>query len=227
MKSVTPDHRYREVLALVEAKGACPAGKHEADLYQLLTGQAHSVAVERAHDIYTHEFKQETLEAVLLVDFEPDEIQEILQVPIAVTEIYAYLFFDASSFLDELDRTDYAYTYAKSLFGKELKRSAIELGKECLKVRLSKGSHIVDPVTVQNSVRTTAFMMASLVRINQVDSALANAALRWAQVALKAVENDDGIDESSAFERLKMTLQTREDATNEEQSGIPASEILH
>jgi len=60
-----------------------------------------------------------------------------------------------------------------------------------------------------------------------VDSALANAALRWAQVALKAVENDDGIDESSAFERLKMTLQTREDATNEEQSGIPASEILH
>lgn len=227
MKSTTPDHRYQTVLATVEAMGACPRDKHEADLYHLLSGQPHSEAVERAYDIFTHEFKQETLEAVLLVNFEPDEVQDILQVPIAVTEIYTYLFFDASAFLDELDRTDYAYTYAKSLFGKELKRSAIDLGKECLKVRLSKGSHIVDPITVQNSVRTTAYMMASLVRINQVDSALANAALRWAQVALKAVENDDGVDESSAFDQLKMTLQTREEATNAEQSGIAESEILH
>ena len=227
MKSKTPDHRHQEVLATVEAKGTCPADKHEADLYQLLAGQVHSATVERAYDIFTHEFKQETLEAVLLVGFEPDEIQEILQVPVAVTEIYAYLFFDTSAFLDELDKTDYAYTYSKSLFGKELKRSAVDLGKECLKVRLSKGRYVVDPITVQNSVRTTAYMMANLVSINQVDSALANAALRWAQVALKAVENDEGVDENSAFEQMKMTLQTREDATNEEQSGIPANEILH
>lgn len=227
MKPKTPDHRYREVLALVEAKGACPEGKYEADLYRLLTKQPHGDTVKRAYDIYTHEFKQETLEAVLLVDFKPDEVQAILRVPAAVTEVYTYLFFDVSVFLDELDKTDYAYTYAKSSFGKELKRSAIDLGKECLKVRLSKGSHMVDPVTVQNSVRTTAFMMASLVRINQVDSALANAALRWAQVALKAIENDDDAEKSSELEQLRITLQTREDATNEEQSGIPASEILH
>jgi hypothetical protein len=70
-------------------------------------------------------------------------------------------------------------------------------------------------------------MMASLVRVNHLDSALANAALRWAQIGLKAVEEDLGADDLGALEQLKITLQTREESTNEAQSGITASEIIH
>jgi hypothetical protein len=222
-----PSRRYDAVVAAVSSKKACPPGKHEADLYDLLLKKSHSKEIERAHGIFTREYKREVLEAFLLSNASAEEIYSILGVSIKVTEIYAYLFFDTTVFSDELERIDYAYEYTKSSFGTELKRAAIDLGKECLKVRFSKGDYSVSPTVVQNNIRSTAYMMASLVRTNHLDSALANAALRWAQVGLKAVEEDIGADELGALEQLKITLETREEATNETQSGIAASEIFH
>lgn len=227
MTLATLDHRHQAVLELVAVGAACPAEPHEADLYNLLTGANHSPEVRRAHNIFSHEFKREVLESFLLVNTDAEDILEILQVPIVITEIYTYLFFDATAFEDELDRIDYAFEYAKSVFGKELKQFAVNMGKDCLKVRLSHGDYTVNATTVQNNIRSTAFMMASLVRVDQVDAALANAALKWAQVGLKAVEGDKGVEEAGALDQLKMALQTNEEATNEEQSGIPAAEILH
>lgn len=226
MKSV--DHRYREVVECV-ARETKPDDVLMYALYVHLMGGVHecvNAAVVRAHDIYTHEFKREVLESFLLVDASPEEIQSIIRVSPEVTQAYAHLFFDTTTFVDELDRMDYAYEYNNSEFGKELKHYAVDMGKECLKIRLSRGAYAAPPTTVQDGIRATAFIMAQLVRVNPPDSSLANSALRWAQVGLKAADTPQDKDNASV-EDLKMALVTREDAVDQKSSGIEPDEILH
>lgn len=222
-----PNQRYLDVKAAVDNKGACPAGKLEQALYLLLQGNATDELVERAHDIYTHEFKREVLEAFLLVGTTAAEIRDIIRVAEAVTETYSYLFFDISVFADDLDIINYAYTYRASKFGRELKRFAIDLGRECLKIRVARGGYNIDANITQQGIRSTAFLMSQLVRVNQVDSGLANAALRWAQVGLRATNESESKDADAALAQLKMALETREETTNATQSGIPPEDILH
>lgn len=228
MKTRTPNSRYLEVKAAVDAKEACPVGKLEQALYLLLQGNGTDELVARAYDVYTHEFKREVLESFLLVGTTPAEICAIIRVPEAVSEAYSYLFFDASIFTDDLDVINYAYTYRTSKFGRELKRFAVDLGRECLKIRISRGAYNINAGVTQQGIRSTAFLMSQLVRVNQVDSGLANAALRWAQVGLRATEEGEGNKEADAvLEQLRMALETREETTNLEQSGIPPEDILH
>jgi hypothetical protein len=164
---------------------------------------------------------------MLLAGCTADEVLDVLRVPAAVTESYSYLFFDTTVFADELDLRDYAYTYAGSEYGADLKRYTVDLGKECLKVRLSHGNYSVSPMIVQDGIRSTAYMMAQLVKVNQADSSLANAALRWAQVGLKAADPEDNKSEDDAFSKIKFALESREDSVNEQTSGISPDQILH
>jgi len=227
MKAQSPDHRYLETKAAADKKEACPTGKLEQALYLLLQGNAPDELVARAYDIYTHEFKREVLESFLLVGASPTEICSVIRVPEAVTETYGYLFFDNSIFTDDLDVINYAYTYKRSKFGRELKRFAVDLGRECLKIRISRGAYNISAGVTQQGIRSTAFLMSQLVRVNQVDSNLANAALRWAQVGLRATEEGENKEADSLLEQLKMALETREETTSSERSGISPEDILH
>lgn len=227
MTPKTPNHRYLGVKAAIDAKEACPAGKLEQALYLLLQGNECDGLVERAYDVYTHEFKREVLESFLLVGTTPAEVFSIIRVPEAVTETYSYLFFDTSVFTDDLDVINYAYAYRASKFGRELKRFAVDLGRECLKIRISRGAYNISANVTQQGIRSTAFLMSQLVRVNQVDSGLANAALRWAQVGLRATEEGENKEADAVLEQLKMALETHEETTNLEQSGIPPEDILH
>ena len=221
-----PDHRYRGVENAVDQKIRPTKKGVDQELYDLLIGRDVSFEVTRSYDIYTHEYKRETLEALLLVGAEAAEVEHVLRVPPGVTETYKTLFFDVSVFEDELDVIDYAKSIDIKTFGGEVKQFAVDLGRECLKVRLSGGRYTVDPGTVLDGVRATAFMMTQIARINRVDSSFANSALRWAQVSLRAVPDKDEPEESGV-EKLKMALETRDETVNEEMSGIPKETILH
>lgn len=225
-----PDHRRCAVAEAVEAKEKPTnlAGA-ERDLYAILSGKkadAVSDSVRRAYGIFSREFKRETLESLLLVGAGSSEVEQVLRVPEDVTEIYRKLFFDTTVFEDELDIIDYAKSIPAETFGGELKQFAVDLGKECLKIRLSRGSYSVDVMTVVDGVRSTAYMMTQLAKINQADSSLANAALRWAQVSLRAVPDEEK-SEQAGIEKLKLALETTDETTNEEKSGIPKEKILH
>jgi hypothetical protein len=221
-----PDHKFHEVKRAAESEKP-PTGELENGLYSLLLGKKGTPArVVSAYDIFTHEFKREVMESFLLCGATPSEINEILGVSSDITEAYIGLFFDTSVFENQLDNLDYAYEYKTSTFGSTLKRFAVDLGKECLKVRMSHGTYVVDTGIVQKSVRSTAYLMAQLAHVNPADSSIANAALRWAQVGLKAVA-DDVKEESGGVADLQFALETRNETTDEEKSGIPVDEILH
>lgn len=196
------------------------------ELYDHLTGKDVSFDVRRSYDIFLHEYKRETLESLLLVSASASEIEHVLRVPPGVTEAYKKLFFDTTVFEDELDVLDYAKNISVDTFGGELKQFAVDLGKECLKVRLSRGGYTVDPGTVLDGVRSTAYMLTQIAKINRADSSFANAALRWAQVSLRAVpENEETVE--AGVEKLRMALETKDETTDEERSGISRESILH
>lgn len=223
-----PDHRRCAVVEAVEAKKkpGDMAGA-ERDLYALLSKKGVvSDAVRRAHDIFTRTFKRETLESLLLAGASASEIEQALRVPEDVTEVYRRLFFDTTVFEDELDVIDYAKSISVDTFGGELKQFAVDLGKECLLIRLSRGNYAVGKTTVIDGVRSTAYMLTQLAKINGADSSLANAALRWAQVSLRAIPDEENA-EQAGVEKLHMALETRDETTNEEKSGIPQEKILH
>lgn len=221
-----PDHRYHSVKNAVDQKTRPTKQGVEQELYDLLTGRDVSFSVTRSHDIFAHEFKKETIEALLLVGADASEIEHVLRVPPNVTETYKTLFFDTEVFEDELDIVDYAKSTDIKTFGGELKQFAVDLGKECLKIRLASGNYTVDPGIVLDGVRATAFMMTQIARINRVDSSFANSALRWAQVSLRALPEKEE-DVESGIEKLKIALETRDETVNEEKSGIPKETILH
>lgn len=225
-----PDHIRCAVLEAIErkVKPATLAGA-ERDLYAILSGKVTaktSASVIRAHEIFSREFKRETLEALLLAGAGASEVEDVLRVPEDVTEVYRKLFFDTSVFEDELDIIDYAKSIPPDTFGGELKQFGVDLGKECLKVRLACGKYTVEPGIVLAGVRSTAYMMTQLAKINRADSSMANAALRWAQVSLRAVPEEEKA-EQAGIEKLQLALETRDETTDAEKSGIPKDEILH
>jgi len=224
--SLQPNHIYLTICGAVEKKTRPTSAGVRRDLYDLLTTKKGVAALQRSHDIHTHEFKRETLEALLLVSATPEEVFDILRVPVDVTKLYLQLFFDPTVFEDELDIIDYAKNISDKTFGGELKQFAVDLGKECLKTRLARGTYVVDAEIVLDSVRSTAFMMTQVARINRTDSSMSNAALRWAQVGLRAVPGDTAQDESG-LDKLRIALETHDSTTNEEKSGISKEQILH
>jgi hypothetical protein len=198
----------------------------ELELYNLLQGNQASVEVTKAHDIHAHTYKREVMESFLLVGVPPEEIENILGIPAVVTEAYRVLFFDTDAFEDELDRIEYAYSYTKNDYGAELKKFAMDLGKESLKIRMSRGAYTVSSATVQGEIRATAYMIAQRAKTCSLTSDEAKEALRWAQVALKASSDDEERD-AAGIEEIQMALEERDETTNAEKSGVEPKDIVH
>lgn len=180
-----------------------------------------------AHDIYSHPFKREVMESFLLVGASPTEIEDVLKVPESITEIYAYLFFDPEVFENELDRISYAYTYTKDAYGQEMKKFAVDLGKEALKIRMARGTYSIPAADVQDGIRSTAYLMGQMVRVNPMDSRIAQASLKWAQLGLRAAAEEDVERDMGGIDKVRFELQTKDETTDEEKSGIEQDEILH
>ena len=210
---------------MIETKQGRPSGTQEKAMHAFLQGKRADADVSRAHDINSHEFKREEIESCLLAGLTPAEITKILEVPPSVTEVYMHYFFDVTVFEDKLDRIDYAYSY-KGDHGRELKKFAVDLGKECLKLRVSRGAHSIDPKEAQDAVRSTAYMMAQVAKINAITSEQSKAALRWAQLCLRAA-GDPQEEEVGTSEAINLAVSNQDVTTNEKKSGISPSKILH
>jgi hypothetical protein len=226
MKKLSPDHRYRTVRAAVEGDAPVPIKGPEKELYALLKGQKAADTVAGAYDIHSYTFKRETLESLLLAGASPKEIEQTVGVSAAIVETYRTLFFDPSVFENALDRIEYAGTYTGNEYGKEMKELAVNVGKEFLKVRLSQGIYVVSPEIAKGAIRATAFMMAQLAKANPINSNVAREAQRWAQICLKASDDEKDIRTEDATS-LRMELEKHNVSENAETSGIPPDEILH
>jgi len=226
MKKLSPNHRYLTVKAAIDDGKKAPADGLMGELYALLTGKKASGVVEHANDIYIHDFKRETLESLLLAGATPKEIEQTVDVNAGIVKAYQALFFDPTVFDNMLDRIQYSGEYTKSRYGQDMKKLAVNLGKEVLKVRLSQGNYAVSPDVAKSTIRATAYMMAQLAKANPIDSSISREAQRWAQICLKASadEKDIRTDDASS---LRMELEKYDVSETEESSGISPDEILH
>ena len=221
-----PNHKLLEVEAAHRA-GNEPSGSAEKEFYNLLSKKKARDDVVSAYDIQIHAFKREVMESFLLVSATAEEIDEILKVPTEITETYAHLFFDPEVFENELDRISYAYTYGKDAFGHEMKKFAVDLGKEALKIRMSRGTYSIPAMDVQDGIRSTAYLMGQMVRVNPMDSRAAQASLKWAQLGLRAAVEEEVDRDMGGIDKVKFALRTKDDTTDEKKSGIEQDKILH
>jgi len=206
-----------------------PTHSLERELYHLLQGETVGPAVTKAYDLYTHTYKREVIESFLLVQVSATEIESIVKIDATATGAYAHLFFDPNVFEDELDRIEYAYTYNRNDYGTELKRMAVDLGKESLKIRISRGAASTAPTAkmVQSEIRATAYMLAARAKTNPIDSDISREARAWAQLALKASEHDEEETVAAGVEEITMALDAKDETTNDEKSGLKAEDIIH
>lgn len=215
----TPRHRF---LAVEKAKQK-PVDPLEAELYAALHSKSATSNVLKALDIFQHEYKRETLEAALLSGMSAKEIEEVLRLDAAVVEVYRYLFFDTSVFENRLDEIDYAYTYKESTFGRDLKKLAVDLGKDCLRVRLASSDACDIPAAkIIESVKKIAFLSINMVRTDRSNSELSNFAQRWATLGLKAADAKQDTPNNS-LETLRLALE----GVEHKQPEIDPDQILH
>lgn len=219
------DSEYKKVLEIAKNNGAASDDNAEA-LAALVRGEETKNAnVTKAFDIFKHTYKKETIESMLLADISAKEIQSLTRIPEEVVEIYCRFFFNTQNFEDELDKLEYVENYSGCDYGKKIKRMAIERGKESLKVKLSRGAYHVSADTALNSVRAMAYMLSQAAMTNPMDSDISREAFKWAQLCARtAVDKKESTADN--VENLIIDLQTHDETTNVEKSGIDPDEIL-
>lgn len=219
----TPRHRF---LAIEKTKQRLPdwqPGSLEAELYAALHGEKANASVVKALDIFRHEYKRETLEAALLSGMSSKEIEDLLRVDAQIVDAYRYLFFDTSVFENRLDEIDYAYTYQESVFGRDLKKLAVDLGKDCLRVRLANNEASDIPAAkIVESVRKIAFLSINMVRTDRSNTELSNFAQRWATLGLKTADSKQE-NTNNSLETLRLALE----GVEHKQPEIDPDQILH
>lgn len=192
----------------------------------LQSGTCKNACVSRAYAIYKLEYGREVVEALLLAQCTPEEIESLVRVPVDIVHVYGHIFFDASVFEDDLDIVNYAHTYNDSVFGKEWKQMACDLGKDCLKIKLSRGGHTVSPAKVKNEIMALAYVLAKHAQVNPLQSDVSRIALHWAKLSAK-MAGDDTSQDDKGIDKVFIELETTEDSTDENRSGIPPEDILH
>lgn len=222
------NHRYLQVLGQTKNSNVKLDTEQQA-LASIIVGDKDSSKeyefVSRAYDVFMHTYKREVLESLLLAGSTTDEIYGVLQFPKEIVEVYKRLFFDTTQFEDELDRIEYAESFTGCPYGEQLKKAAVERGKETLLVKFSRGNYHISAETALNSVRAMAYVLAQSALNNPADSAISREAHRWAQLCLRSAD-DKGPETVDTVEKMMIDLETEDSSTNAEKSGIKPDDIL-
>ncbi len=189
---------------------SCTANMREYYKYLLDNTVDISANHRYAFTIATNNFKLEIVEALLLAEADPEDIDIIFGIKKEVVDIYKELFFDTTKFITRLDKLAYVEGYSGEGIGRELKLRALHVGAEA--IYATYGNYLPE-ASSQKKLLQRIFMAASQkameINFNSLSSAGAKAALAHAKVMLKtfetigAITDDDG-DASKEF--LKILL---------------------
>jgi hypothetical protein len=184
-----------------------------------------------AIDIYEDPYKSEVIEAFLLAQTTDKEIEQVLRVPANVCSYYRHLFFDMSSFKDELDIESYVQTYDASEFGKDIKVCAATLGIDYLRYRFGRGSNSeVSLLSALKNMIETGYVLSKATRLNPLNSDSAKEARQWMMAAIKGMDSYAKIKPTlnESHDDFLIALQSIDHTTNEMKNpDIPKDEIVH
>lgn len=215
------------------AEGATPEGPLEIGLANLLAGKEAPAEVVYAHSIYEDPYKSEVIEAFLLAEATPEQIERVVRVPKAVTDAYKHLFFNRAGFQDELDVEAYVQNYDDSTkelkWGKELKQAALVLGVEYLVYRFSRKPEDLDLASALKNMIASAYSLTYAAKLNPLNSNSTKEARLWMATATKALESYVRVKPATenTTDEFQIALENIERATDEARSGIKKEDILH
>lgn len=177
-----PRHRYLKIHRHLRQSGHYATDVPLEDaVVRLLQGDT-SVPEEvlRAYGIFWDRYKREVVEAFLLAEAKPKDLNAVFNIRENVIEVYQEVFFDTSVFFDRLDAETYARKYSEDDFGQELKVSAVEDGLEYLKARFGRGHYHVSPTQAIRELISQAYINSKVANKYPLDNPKTKEALRWA-----------------------------------------------
>lgn len=228
---LSPDHRHHTVLALLQQGDPAPADPRMAALYDLLDHAASPLAeVVYAVDLHREEEHRAILDAFLLTKCSHAEISSLLDVDLIAIETYSFLFMDTSVFRNRLEIMSYAAHYESSAYGKELVKTAVQVGPDYLHWAYGKARDNVDPRYIIQKTMMDSFYRGMAHRGNGLTTGVTKEAHKWWSTAIKNAEIAERMNPSTAkqaIEELRIALGQQDDTVAVDDFEVPVSEILH
>lgn len=226
-----PDHRYRAVLAARDNRAVLSDGKSQALLALLVHGPAGvSADVVYAHDLYAEQEHRCVVDAFLLTRSSPAEIAGVLEVAAEVIETYAHLFMDMAVFRNRLEIVSFAARYDGDDYGKELVKTAVNVGADYMHWAYGKPRDTFDPRRVIQHTMTDSFFRGMAHKGNALTTGVAKEAHKWWATAVKNAELFEKLNPSTAkqaIEELRIALGKQDATVAPDELEVPLTEILH
>jgi hypothetical protein len=226
-----PQHRLLAVQEAVVAKQPPPPDPHMHGLYQLLLGQSPvPPGVQGAHDLFRVPLHRTAMDAFFLARASIDLISKVLEMSPDVVIAYGHLFMDTQVFNNRLELISYAANYDSDEYGKELVRAAVSAGPEYLMWSYGGGIGDVDSHFIVRKTMVDSFFRGLAHKGNSLASPIAKESQRWWQTAIRNTEILEKMEPrtaQSAFDELKIALDSRDETIHVDKPPVPLSEILH
>lgn len=146
---------------------------------------------DHAHAFLIHEndFEREVLEALLISDADPDDVENVFEIPKQVYLIFRELFFDTDFFKSRLAKISYCESYEESDFGRHLKLRALHLGSQYVLFRFG---NFVPETGAQHMMVKRLFLSAAYrameANFNPINSVTTKTSVEHAKIMLKAYD---------------------------------------
>ena len=225
-----PDHRYRAVLSAVQ-EGTAPTEPQMAALYAVYdNATCPSDLVQYAHDLHEDEEHRAILDAFLLTRCPLTEIVAVLEIDVPVIETYVFLYMDVTVFRNKLEIISFAAHYESSNYGKELVKTAVQVGPEYLHWAYGKLSDAIDPRTIIRRTMQDSYFRGMAHKGNGLTTGVTKEAHKWWATAIKNAELTERMDPSTAkqaIEELRIALGQRDETIGPDDFDVPLTDILH
>lgn len=230
-----PDHRARRVIELA-ATATDYDGDHpvERDFFYLVkSGETTIPDVAVAYEIYQEPEDRHVFDALILARADDVLIADALRCPPSLLPTYRHLFCDVAVFR----HTPAVFRYIRELPLDEDEQAwrqyylvATQQGPEYLANRFRVGVRPdVEPRKVLKTAVADMFDRFLAHRGQQLDSAIAQQALRWGNSAVTAAQvliEKGGDTKKNAMEELRVALETVDHTSTPEDAGINPDDVL-
>lgn len=221
-----PAHRYRVVKSAISA----PTHAVEAALYEHRRSPGARIPASYAEEIYLDAYEREVMQAWIASGADDAYIEQVLEVPAAVTQAYRHLFFDMGVFRDRLDLLSWVRAYQQapeaSKEGAALLQMAVMRGPTVLAWIYGKGAVDVDTTEVLKHAMADAFFRGQSSREYALSSKEASAAQALMSNAVKIASVLDK-KKPSDVNALALKLKYREMTTTANHAQQDGEELLH
>lgn len=228
---IDPHHRAAAAVAAAKS-GGVPKDVKTREILAVIQGKSTNTDLCYAWRKFTSDKARAILDSYMLAGADYDEVRRATDIPIPALMAYGEYLFDASVFLDRLDRVEYVESvenYIDPASARYL-RAAITSGPEYITWLLTGTSHH-QPKDVLHHTMVDSMFRGQEHRGASVTSDVACKAQQWAKLAQKSasdLQRLDPQDDQDALQELRLALEYEDDTINQHTLGAPKPEdILH